>query len=217
MFEGPFSSSILKRAVDKNLLEINYINIRDFGIGKHALVDDTPYGGGAGMLLRVDVLDTAIQAAKCATSSCKERIILLDAGGEVFTQKKAQAYTSFDHLILICAHYEGIDFRIRDFIDEELSIGDYILTGGEIPAMIVTDAVSRLLPNVLGNSHSAQFESFQKGLLEQPQYTKPHLYKGKKVPDILLSGHHKEISLFQEKQSQERTLINRPDLIKKSA
>lgn len=221
MFESPFSHSILKRAIEKNLLEITYVNIRDFGIGKHKLVDDTPYGGGAGMVMRVDVVEKAIAASRCK-SRCKERAILMDAGGETFSQDKAYIYTTYDHLILICAHYEGIDHRIRACIDEEISIGDYVLTGGEIPAMVITDAVSRLLPGVLGKDASSKEESFQLSekeactLLEYPQYTRPALYKKLSVPAVLLSGNHQDVAVWRKKERVARTQKNRPDLLTKT-
>ncbi len=163
MFQGPFSYSIIKRALEKKIVEISYINIRDFGIGKHKTVDDTPYGGGAGMLLRVDVIEQAISASRCHTPSCKERVILLDAGGTTFTQKKAEQLSSYNHLIFITAHYEGVDDRVRSFIDEEISIGDYVLTGGEIPTMVIVDTVARIIPNVLGKETFRQEESFPEG------------------------------------------------------
>ncbi len=220
MFDGPFSHSIIKRALDKKIVEIDYRNIRDFGLGKQRMVDDTPYGGGAGMLLRVDVLDKAIQASQCKKNSCKERVILLDAGGKTFTQQKAALLANtYTHLIFICAHYEGVDDRIRTYIDEEISIGDYVITGGELPAMLITDAIVRLLPGVLGKDISSLDESFQStnekstGLLEYPQYTRPALYKGSAVPDILLSGHHKNITKWRKDASKNRTEKNRPDLL----
>lgn len=223
MFSGAFSHSIIKRAVDKNLIEISYINIRDFGIGKHKIVDDTPYGGGAGMLMRVDVVEAAIEKARCVKTSCVERVILLDAGGNVLKQATVNSYTKYDHLILICPHYEGVDQRIHSFIDEAVSIGDYILTGGEIPAMVITDAVVRLLPEVLGNTMSSENESFQliqketkHLLLEYPQYTKPLTYKQETVPEILLSGDHKHIAAWKEEESLKRTQKNRPDLLRNS-
>jgi tRNA (guanine37-N1)-methyltransferase len=174
------------------------------------------------MLLRVDVVDQAIQKARCTHNSCKERVILLDAGGEKLIQPKVNTLAAtYDHLILICAHYEGIDHRIRNFIDEEISIGDYVLTGGELPAMILTDAVIRLLPGVLGKDDSSVYESFQSrdkqtvGLLEYPQYTKPTVYKGLQVPETLLSGHHKHIANWRVEESEKRTKKNRPDLFKR--
>lgn len=204
MFAGPFDHSIVKRAQGKKLVEIEFVNIRDFGIGKHKLVDDTPYGGGAGMVLRVDVIDTTITSLKCKvkSSKCRERVILLDPRGETFSQKKAKELAKFDHLILIAGHYEGVDERVRQsLIDEAISIGDYVLTGGEIPAMVVVDAVVRLIPGVI-KKESVATESFSKPkVLEYPQYTKPQVYKRKKVPEILLSGNHKKIENWRKEQS----------------
>lgn len=222
MFIGPFSSSILKRAREKKLLDIHCINIRDYGVGKHRTVDDTPYGGGVGMLLRVDVVVAALEHARCKKRGCKERVILLDAGGKTFIQQYANDLTFFDHLIFICGHYEGFDARIFDFVDETISIGDYILTGGEIPAMVVVDTLARLLPGVLGKNESAKDESFQlqssdTSFLEYPQYTKPALYKKRAVPRVLLSGHHKNIATWRKQESKKRTIANRPDLLKKDA
>ncbi|RJQ37109.1 tRNA (guanosine(37)-N1)-methyltransferase TrmD [Candidatus Microgenomates bacterium] len=221
MFKTPFDSSILKRAQEKKLLTINLVDIRDFGIGKHKVVDDKPYGGGAGMVLRIDVLEKAINSAKCK-KACKEKVILLDPQGKIFCQEMAEDLTKYDHLILICGHYEGFDERIRELVDEEISIGDYVLTGGELPAMVVTETVSRLLPGVLGKTESSLFESFQKieidnkkvNVLEYPQYTRPDDYKGIKVPQILLSGNHEEISKWRIKEAIEKTKKRRPDLLK---
>lgn len=219
MFEGPFDHSIIKRAKERKSVEIEFIKIRQFGIGKHKLVDDTPYGGGAGMILRVDVLVNAIESAKCTGSSCKEKVILLDAAGKTFTQKVANEYSSLDHIILICGHYEGVDHRIYSFIDDSISIGDYVLTGGEIAAIVVTDAVSRLLPGVLGKEASWQNDSFQatskenQPLLEHPQYTRPETFRQLSVPEILLSGNHKKISQWRKEESQERTREKRPDIL----
>lgn len=200
------------------MLSIEYINIRDYGIGKHKMVDDTPYGGGAGMLLRVDVIHKALEAARCKKISCKERVILLDAGGKTFTQKKAKELSSYDHLIFICGHYEGIDARIGNYIDEELSIGDYVLTGGELPTMVVIDAAARLIPGVLGKQESSMDESFQQGptaklLIEHPHYTRPAVYEGEKVPEVLVSGHHDKITNWRNEQKKKRTKKNRPDLL----
>lgn len=227
MFEGPFNHSIIKRAIEKQIVSIETINIRDFGLGKHRIVDDKPYGGGSGMLLRVDVVEKTIENTKCKTK-CKEKIILLGARGKQFNQKKAKSLTKYEHLILICGHYEGLDERIREYIDEELSIGDYVLTGGEIPAMVITDAVVRLLPNVLGKADSSTIESFQEiveedpltkqkrkyKVLEYPQYTRPEEYKNKKVPKVLLSGNHEEIEKWRKKESTKLTQKIRPDLLK---
>jgi tRNA (guanine37-N1)-methyltransferase len=222
MFDGPLSHSILKRAQENNIIELQFINIRDFGIGKHKLVDDTPYGGGVGMVLKVDVLEKAIETSKCKKNTCKECVILLDAPGERYSQEKAHQLTGYDHLILLCGHYEGFDERIRKFVDMELSIGDYVLTGGEIPAMVIIDSVARLLPGTLGKDESSMAESFQKietdnetiQVLEYPHYTKPQIYKKMVVPEILLSGNHKKIEEWRKQEAIIRTKKRRPDLLK---
>ncbi len=213
MFTSPFNSSIIKRAVEKGLVELEFIDIRDFGIGKHKLVDDTPYGGGAGMVLRVDVLFDAIEKAKDKKyKKSEEKIILLTASGKTFNQKTAKRYSKLKHLILICGHYEGIDERITKYIDEQVSIGDFVLTGGEIPAMLVVDSVARLVKGVITDK-SLESESFP-SLLEHPQYTKPSVYKGEKVPDVLVSGNHAKIETWKKEQSVKITKKIRPDLIK---
>lgn len=225
MFEGPFGYSILKHAVLKKLLEIEYVNIRNFGIGRHKIVDDRTYGGGVGMVMRVDVLQKAIEKTKChpptgGKKKCKEKVVLLDPQGKVFKQKVAEELSKLDHLILVCSHYEGIDERIRNLVDLEISIGDYVLTGGEIPAMVLTDTIARLIPNVLGKVESNKNESFQNfstdkktTLLEYPQYTKPQEFQNKKVPEILLSGDHAKIKEWREKEALKRTKERRPDLL----
>jgi tRNA (guanine37-N1)-methyltransferase len=215
MFKGPFESSIIKRAIDKKLVEINFINLRDFGLGAHQTVDDTPYGGGMGMILRADVLEKAINAAKDKNLSKQEQnIVLLSAHGKQFEQKIARSYTKLKNLILICGHYEGFDERVKEFIDEEISVGDFVLTGGEIPAMLITDSVARLIKGVI-KEDSAAFESFSP-YLEYPQYTKPQEHKGLKVPEILLSGNHLEIEKWRKEQSLRITEKLRPDLLKQS-
>ena len=220
MFVGPFDHSIIQRAREKKLVEIEYINIRDHGIGKHKVVDDKPYGGGIGMVLKVDVIDTVLSTIKDENLKPEqEKVILLGAHGQKFTQGKAQELTTLQHIILLCGHYEGIDERAKTFIDEEISIGDFITTGGEIPAMLITDAVIRLLPGVLKPDATA-YESFSlihgnSTLLEFPHYTTPQEYKGMKVPDILLSGNHKEIKQWREIQAIEMTKKLRPDLLGK--
>jgi tRNA (guanine37-N1)-methyltransferase len=211
MFEGPFKHSIIKRGIESKLLVINFINIRDFGIGKHKLVDDTPYGGGEGMVLRVDVLEKAIR--KASISKVNQKVILLSAHGQIFNQKKANEFSKLDNLILVCGHYEGFDERIKNFIDEEISVGDFILTGGEIPAMLIADSVARLVKGVI-KKESSDNESFSSNLLEYPQYTKPPIHKKFKVPDILLSGNHQEIKKWRRDQSFQITQEKRPDLIK---
>jgi tRNA (guanine37-N1)-methyltransferase len=219
MFDGPFRESILKHAQTKGLVSIKLVNIRDFGIGSHKIVDDTTYGGGIGMVMRVDVLDTAIQAVR--DPSCEkseERIILLAAHGTQFHQQKAKELKSYKHLILICGHYEGVDERVKQFIDEEISIGDFITTGGEIPAMLLTDAVIRLLPGVLKDG-ATDNESFSiihtEGIgLEYPHFTKPRAYKGMTVPEVLVSGNHAEIEKWRKTQSHNTTEKLRNDLLK---
>lgn len=225
MFDGPFLHSIIKIAQEKELVEIECANIRDFGIGRHHVVDDKPYGGGTGMVLRVDVLAEAITHMKKkskVTDEKKRKTMLLDAGGVTYTQKKAWDYSTLEHLIVIAGHYEGVDQRIKDhFVDEVISIGDYVLTGGEIPAMVIVDSIVRLIPHVL-KDEAPQLESFslsyngQTSLLEYPQYTLPRIYQGYSVPDVLLSGNHHDIEIWRGERAVETTKKVRPDLIKKS-
>ena len=223
MFQGPFDYSIIKNAKDKKKVSIEFINIRSFGIGKHKVVDDKPYGGGHGMILRVDVLENAITRSKDKKlSSRDQKVVLLSPHGKTFNQKKAKELSKLKHLILICGRYEGIDERAKKFIDEELSIGDFVVTGGEIPAMLVTDAVVRLIEGVLKEGVTAN-ESFslpagrQDPLLEYPQYTKPSLYKNLKVPSILLNGDHGKIKIWRENKSLKTTTRLRPDLINRKS
>lgn len=211
MFQGPFDSSIVKRAIDKNLVKINFVNIRDFGIGNHKAVDDSPYGGGQGMILRVDVLAKAIENVR--KKNAKEKIFLLSPQGKTFNQGLAFELSKLDHLILICGHYEGVDARIDNFIDGKISIGDFITTGGELPAMLIVDSVSRLINGVLKKGVTDN-ESFP-NLLEYSQYTKPNEYKNFNVPKILLSGNHKKIEEYRKKESIKITSKLRPDLLKK--
>lgn len=224
MFTGPFDASIIKRATDKKIVTINFVNIRNFAKDKHKSVDDHPYGGGAGMILRVDVVDRALQSIKCQAclparqvSGIRYKTILLDAGGKPYTQKIAVELSTIDHLILICGHYEGVDERIRNLVDEEISIGDYVLTGGEIPAMVLVDSIVRLIPGTLKKKGVTTNESFSDAtpLLEYPQYTTPQTYKGNNVPDILLSGHHANIETWKQKEALKRTKRRRRDLLKK--
>lgn len=219
MFTGPFSESIIHRAVQKGLLHINIINIRDFSTDKHNKVDDYPYGGGAGMVMKPEPLFAAIEWAhdNAKTAPDRRRTLLMTPQGQVFDQAKARFLSQFEHLIIVCGHYEGVDERVRQsLITDEISIGDYVLTGGEIPAMVVTDAVARLVPGVLGTENSLAEESFSEGLLEYPQYTRPEKFRGMLVPEILLSGNHKEIRKWRRKESLKRTLLRRPDLLKKN-
>lgn len=202
MFAGPLSESILKRAQEKGTVEIKIHNLRDWAEDKHHTTDLPPYGGGAGMVMRVDVIDKAINALKKQSKSKKIKVILLDTKGEVYKQKKAQQLSKEKHLILIAGHYEGVDQRVHEhLVDEVICTGEYVLTGGEIPAMTVVDSIVRLLPGVLGNPESLTEESFnKKGKTEYPQYTRPEEYKGWKVPKVLLSGNHKEITEWRKKK-----------------
>ncbi len=213
MFEGPFNHSILKRAQEQRLIEFRFVNFRDFAYDKHRMVDDTPYGGGSGMVLKPEPIYRALQAAKAVKPDAK--VILLTPQGEVFKQERARQLAAYRHLILICGHYEGFDERIRAWVDLELSIGDYVLTGGELAAMIVSDAVARLVPGVLGSENSAVHDSFTENLLDYPQYTRPFEFNGMKVPEILLSGHHAQIEAWRRKQALKRTAERRPDLFQK--
>ena len=211
MFTGVFGSSILKKAQEKQAVELAVTDIRDFSINKHNQVDDYPYGGGAGMVLRPEPMFDAVEAI---TAGRKPRVILMCPQGERFTQKKAEELAQEDELVFLCGHYEGYDERIRQhLVTDEISIGDFVLTGGELPAMTVIDAVVRLLPGVLGQQDSHIQDSFSTGLLEHPHYTRPAEYRGMKVPDILLSGNHAEIDEWREEQSFKRTIERRPDLL----
>jgi tRNA (guanine37-N1)-methyltransferase len=213
MFEGVFSESILKRAQEKNAVSINVINFRQFSDNKHQTVDDYPYGGGAGMVLKPQPIFDAVDHLKQKSVS-NPRIILLCPQGERYTQKKAEELAQEEHLIFICGHYEGYDERIRQYlVTDEISIGDYVLTGGELAAMVITDSVVRLLPGVLGNEDSPVKDSFSSGLLEHPHYTRPAEFRGMKVPEVLLSGDHQRIEEWREKESLRRTFMRRPDLL----
>ena len=210
MFQA-IKQSILGRAEEKNLIQINLINIRDFSKDKHKKVDDTPYGGGAGMVMRADVVYDAYKSVQNENS----KVIYLTPQGKKLDQKKVEELSKEKHLILLCGHYEGIDQRVIDkIVDEEISIGDYVLTGGELPAMVLIDSVSRYVEGVLSES-STNEESFSQGLLEYPQYTRPETFEGVKVPEILLSGHHENIKKWREEKSLENTKLKRPDLLEK--
>lgn len=215
MFEGVLNHSILKRAKEKALASYTLINLRDFGIGKHKTVDDKPYGGGVGMVLKVDVMHDAIKMAKSINPSSK--IVLLDPRGTPYTQEVAEKLSTEENITLICGHYEGYDERIRNYVDMEISIGDYVLTGGEIPAMAIIDSVTRLIPGVLGKDESHMYESFSKTtsgrILEHPHYTRPEEYDNHKVPEELLSGNPKIINAQREQSARIITKDKRPDLL----
>jgi tRNA (guanine37-N1)-methyltransferase len=214
MFQSSLGSSLIKKALDKGLIETNLHNIRDHAPGKHRVTDDSPFGGGAGMVMKVEPIAKTLETVVSGRDD--SIVILLSPQGMTFSQEIAENLTRYSQIILICGHYEGIDERIRDhLIDEEISIGDYVLTGGELPAMVIVDAVSRLIPGFMGNADSVLSDSFTTGLLEGPQYTRPREYKGWSVPEILLSGHEKRINEWRYRESLRRTLKRRPDLLKK--
>jgi len=227
MISGFFEESIVKRAVEKKLVEIEIINLRDFAIDDYGTVDDRPYGGGAGMVLRIEPVYNAVQSVisnfqfsiSKQTSKSKKPIsktVITSPKGKVFDQNKAQKYSQLDHLIIIAGHYEDVDARILDFIDEEISMGDFVLTGGEIPASAIVDSVVRLIPGVLKKDQATKNESFNidsKKILEYPQYTRPEEFMGKKVPKVLLKGDHKKIKKWQMEKALEETQKKRPDLL----
>jgi tRNA (guanine37-N1)-methyltransferase len=227
MFTGVFGASILGKARDKGIVSLSTVNFRDFSGNKHNTVDDMPYGGGGGMVLQAEPIFGAVEHllgtgdlqdnAEEAKAMKRPRIILMCPQGAPLTQQKAKELSEESHLIFICGHYEGYDERIREhLVTDELSIGDYVLTGGELPAMVVIDTVVRLLPGVLGNEQSAVTDSFSDGLLEYPHYTRPAEFRGWKVPDTLLSGHHAEIIKWRRRQSLLRTLTRRPELLQEA-
>ena len=209
MFDGFLSESIIKRAIQNKLVTINIVNFREYSDDPHQKVDDTPYGGGSGMVLKVQPIMDAVMALKTDNT----KVILLTPDGKTYNQKQAYELSEEKHIILICGHYEGFDERIRSIVDYEISIGDYVLTGGELPSMIITDSIVRLIEGVIDeNSHKN--DSFNNNLLDYPTYTKPREYMGMKVPDVLLSGNHKEIEKYRLEESIKKTKEKRPDLIK---
>lgn len=225
MFEGVFGTSILGKAREKGIVSLEAVNFRAYATNKHNTVDDTPYGGGGGMVLKPDPIFAAVEDLLAHKQDGEQgdqegrqpRIILMCPQGDTFTQKKAEELSREEHLIFVCGHYEGYDERIREhLVTDELSIGDYVLTGGELPAMTVIDSVVRLLPGVLGNESSAITDSFSTGLLEYPHYTRPPEFRGWKVPDILLSGHHANIEQWRRQESLRRTWERRPELLEQA-
>jgi len=214
MFTSFLNASILKKAQEKGIVDIKLCDIRQYATDKHRMTDDAPYGGGGGMVMKVEPIDRAL--ADLAPVAGSESVILLTPQGETFNQKTAEQLSQYSRLILICGHYEGVDERVREhLVDREISTGDYILTGGELSALMIVDAVSRLIPGVLGNSESAVADSFSMGLLEYPHYTRPSEYRGWGVPEVLLSGNHREIELWRRKEALKRTWARRPDLLEK--
>jgi len=212
MFTSVFEVSLLKKAQEKNLIQIHVHDIRQYAEDRHRMTDDAPYGGGGGMVMKVEPIDRALQAL--AIDGEQPLVVLLTPQGETFGQRMAETLVTFTRIVLICGHYEGVDERVRaHLVHREISIGDYVLTGGELPAMIIVDAVARLVPGVLGNALSAVKDSFTTELLEYPHYTRPDEYRNWKVPDVLISGHHREIEKWRRRESLKRTLDRRPDLL----
>ncbi|MDD6722937.1 MAG: tRNA (guanosine(37)-N1)-methyltransferase TrmD [Bacteroidales bacterium] len=212
MLESPLGCSILKRACDKGLAEIHVHNLRDYTLNKHRKVDDYPFGGEAGMVMQIEPVDRCISALKAERDY--DEVIFTAPDGEQFTQPMANRLSMLDNIIILCGHYKGIDYRIREhLITKEISVGDYVLTGGEMPAAIIADAIVRLIPGAIGDEQSALTDSFQDNLLEPPIYTRPAEYKGWRVPDILLSGHEARIAEWKHDQAVARTLRLRPDLL----
>lgn len=214
MFDSPFNYSMVKRAIDGKQVEIHPINFRKYGVGKQQMVDDTPYGGGAGMLLKPEPIFEALEEIETTNPQTKKRIVLMDPAGKPFNQAMAEDFSKEEHLIFICGHYEGYDERIRTLVTDEVSLGDYVLTGGELAAMVMIDATVRLLPGVVGNESSIIDDSHSTGLLEHPHYTRPAVYKGMEVPSVLMNGNHGLIEEWRHKESLRRTFQRRPDLIK---
>ena len=213
MFESPFGESILKRAQDQGLLNINLHDLRDYTLDKHRKTDDYPFGGGVGLIMNVDPIVRAVEAVKEVRPGA--RSILLSPGGKAFNQKMAWEFSREENLIFVCGRYEGVDERVLNFVDDAISIGDYVMAGGEIPAMVLIEAISRLIPNVVGDESSLLEESFEGNRLEYPQYTRPREFRGLKVPEILFSGHHKKIQDWQRKEALKKTTKIRPDLLHK--
>ncbi|MHA8138457.1 tRNA (guanosine(37)-N1)-methyltransferase TrmD [Lactobacillaceae bacterium Scapto_B20] len=216
MFNGPMHESIVGKAIEKGIIDLNITDFRNYSTNKHHNVDDYPFGGGAGMLLQAQPILDAFQATQDAAKDNdypSGRVILLDPAGKQFDQQAAEDLSKEEHLTFICGHYEGYDERIKTVVTDEYSMGDFILTGGELPAMTIIDATARLLPDVLGNQESAPGDSFSTGLLEYPQYTRPADFRGMQVPPVLISGNHQKIAEWQQKEALRKTYLRRPELI----
>lgn len=216
MFVSPLQTSLLKKAQEKGLIDVRLWDIRQYSGDKHRMTDDAPYGGGGGMVMKVEPIDRAL--SDLAAVRGESLTILLTPQGEVFNQQMAEQLSSYSQLVLVCGHYEGVDERVRvHLVEREVSIGDYVITGGELSALVLVDAVSRLIPGVLGNSESAAADSFSMGMLEYPHYTRPSSYRGWEVPEVLLSGNHAEIMLWRRRAALRRTWERRPELLDRMA
>ncbi|MCX6806473.1 MAG: tRNA (guanosine(37)-N1)-methyltransferase TrmD [Patescibacteria group bacterium] len=211
MFEPILGSSMMWKAQKEDFVEFEVVDLRKYGLGPRSQVDDTPYGGGAGMVLKPEPVYEAVDALKSKMANAK--VIMTTPRGVAFNQTSAKKLSKLDNIIILCGHYEGFDERIMELVDAEISVGDYVLTGGELPAMTITDAIVRLIPGVLGGSQSQHDESFSQGLLEYPQYTRPEEYRGIKVPEVLLSGNHSKIHIWRKSEAVKKTRNNRPDLL----
>jgi tRNA (guanine37-N1)-methyltransferase len=213
MFRSPLASSVLKKAIDRGIIRVSVFNIRDFTKDKHRVVDDSPYGGGSGMVMKAGPIVEGIEQLRSTDGS--PRVVLMTPQGVPFDHSQAKRLSQYDHLLFVCGRYEGVDERVRDYVDEEVSVGDYILMGGELAVMVVIDAVSRFVPGVLGSEVSVLEESFVSSLLEYPQYTRPRVFRGKRVPEVLVSGNHHQITHWRRKEALRRTFTRRPDLLEK--
>lgn len=211
IFESPLSESIIKKAVDKGIISFSIVNIRDFAEDIHRTCDDSPYGGGPGMVMKVEPIHKAMRHVE--ESLGRPRFVLLTPQGRTFNQAEAERLSRLSHVCLVCGRYEGVDERVLQFVDEEISVGDYVLSGGEFPALVLIDAVSRCIPGVLGNDQSVTSESFREHLLEYPQYTRPDVFMDMEVPQVLLSGNHEVIRKWRRKESIRKTILKRPDLL----
>ena len=221
MFKGPMTCSLMNRAIQNKILDVNYIDIRSFTKDKHKKVDDRPFGGGPGMLMQVEPIYLSLKSVGVRKKNRlyknpykKPYVIYMSPQGNLLNTKKVKTLSKYEHLVLLCGHYEGVDERVLNWVDEEISIGDYVLTGGEIPAMVLIDSVARMLPGVVQDKSSVEQDSFYDGMLDYPQYTRPAKFKNLKVPEVLLSGNHLEIEKWRKQQSYERTKNRRPDLLK---
>jgi tRNA (guanine37-N1)-methyltransferase len=214
MFRGAFEESIIKRAEEKDIIKFRFFNIREFATDKHKVVDDYPYGGGCGMVMKAEPVSRALDAALEDASEDKTKVVYLSPQGVQYNQEVARSLAEIEHLVLLCGRYEGIDERIIElYVDMEVSVGDYVLSGGEVPAMIIVDSVVRLLPGAIGSEQSYREDSFYSGILDFPHYTRPEVFRGLAVPEVLLSGHHLNIARWRRRKALEKTLRVRPDLL----